>query len=90
MITHMRRWVIEEVAPAVPCTVTVTWPDDSITRCNIVEVRMGFQPMPVKRLQIVWTCSDRVSHEHRWKWTAWLCGRWQRISTPAAMMDRSE
>ena len=22
-------------------------------------------------------CSDFVRHYHRWRWSAWLCGRWQ-------------
>jgi hypothetical protein len=30
-----------------------------------------------RKIEIRWTCSDFVHHEHRWKWTAWLCGRWQ-------------
>jgi len=21
-----------------------------------------------------------VHHEHRWRWTAWLCGKWQRLA----------
>jgi hypothetical protein len=34
-------------------------------------------PERMLRLRIVWTCSDEVHHEHRWWWTAWLCGRLQ-------------
>ena len=25
--------------------------------------------------RIIWKCSE--GHEHRWRWSAWLCGRWQ-------------
>lgn len=32
-----------------------------------------------KKIRIRWTCSNRAHHEHRWKWTAWLCGRIQRF-----------
>lgn len=31
----------------------------------------------VKKIKFCWTCSDFIHHEHRWKWTAWLCGRVQ-------------
>lgn len=26
-----------------------------------------------RRRIISWTCSDFVHHEHRWKWSAWIC-----------------
>ena len=29
------------------------------------------------KLAFIWTCSDFVYHEHRWKFTAWICGRAQ-------------
>lgn len=29
-------------------------------------------------LRYVWTCADFTHHEHRWKWSAWLCGLLQR------------
>jgi len=36
-----------------------------------------------RKIRISWSCSDYVHHEHRYKWTAWLCGRiqyiWHRI-----------
>jgi len=32
-----------------------------------------------RKLKIMWTCSPYVHHEHRWKWTAWLCGKWQKF-----------
>ena len=38
--------------------------------------------MKKKKLRIVWTCSDQVHHEHRWYWTAWLCGRIQSWLAP--------
>jgi hypothetical protein len=34
--------------------------------------------MKRKKLKIIWTCSDFVHHEHRYKWIAWLCGKWQK------------
>ena len=33
--------------------------------------------MKKRKLRIKWTCSNYVHHQHRWKWTAWLCGRLQ-------------
>lgn len=27
-----------------------------------------------RKLLIRWTCSDYVRHNHRWKWSARLCG----------------
>ena len=32
-----------------------------------------------RRIKPCWTCSDYVRHEHRWRWTAWICGRIQRL-----------
>lgn len=32
-----------------------------------------------RRIRFVWTCSDYVSHEHRWYWSARVCGQWQRF-----------
>lgn len=37
-------------------------------------------------LRLVWTCSNFVHHEHRWRWTARLCGLMQRVSG-SAMTD---
>ena len=34
-----------------------------------------------RSLRTAWTCSDYVHHQHRWRWTAWLCGRWQCIAS---------
>ena len=31
------------------------------------------------KLRLKWTCSDRLCHHHRWRWSAWLCGRIQRV-----------
>jgi len=83
----MRRWVIEENPDNCIGPVTIHWSEDKTSNCWIVEEttrKISFEPAPVNRPQIFWTCSDLLSHEHRWKWTAWLCGRWQRI------WDRSE
>ncbi len=33
--------------------------------------------MKKRRLRIDWTCSDHAGHVHRWRWSAWLCGRMQ-------------
>lgn len=29
------------------------------------------------RIKPIWTCSNHAHHEHRYRWTAWLCGRLQ-------------
>jgi len=34
--------------------------------------------MKKKKVKIKWSCSDYCHHEHRWKWSAWLCGRIQK------------
>lgn len=31
----------------------------------------------MKKIKIVWTCSDFLHHEHRYKFTAWICGKIQ-------------
>ncbi len=36
--------------------------------------------MSRRKIIPVWTCSDHVHHEHRWRWTAWLCGRVQALA----------
>ena len=36
--------------------------------------------MKKRKLKFAWTCSDFSHHQHRWKWIAWLCGRWQYFS----------
>jgi hypothetical protein len=28
-------------------------------------------------LRLLWVCVS--GHEHRWRLTAWLCGRWQKL-----------
>lgn len=37
-----------------------------------------------RRLRLRWSCSDHVKHEHRWYWTARVCGlaqlTWRRIT----------
>lgn len=30
-----------------------------------------------RKIRIVWSCSPYFHHEHRYKWTAYLCGRLQ-------------
>ena len=37
------------------------------------------QIKPNKPPVIVWTCSDKTHHQHRWKWSAWACGTIQRL-----------
>ena len=36
----------------------------------------------MKKIRIVWTCSNWVRHEHRWKWTAAICGWVQSVVFP--------
>lgn len=43
------------------------------------ELGTDSQQRVVRRLAIRWTCSDYANHNHRWKWTAWLCGRLQMV-----------
>jgi hypothetical protein len=45
--------------------------------------RLIFVPMtkPRHRIRFMWTCSDYIHHEHRWRWSAWLCGRLQYVSS---------
>ena len=38
-----------------------------------------------RTIRLRWSCSDYVKHEHRWRWTAWLCGRWQRITAQGGL-----
>ena len=35
--------------------------------------------MRKQKLKLIWTCSDYVKHTHRWFWTAYVCGRIQRV-----------
>lgn len=32
-----------------------------------------------RKLKVHWSCSDKTHHEHRYKWTAWLCGKIQKL-----------
>ena len=41
--------------------------------------RDGSASRQKQRIRIVWTCSDYVYHEHRYKWTAWVCGVMQNV-----------
>lgn len=46
--------------------------------------------MEQKALRIVWTCSDHMQHQHRFKWVAYLCGRWQYLISKKATLRISE
>jgi hypothetical protein len=35
--------------------------------------------MKKKKIKIVWSCSDHKHHEHKYKFTAYLCGRLQYV-----------
>ena len=39
-------------------------------------MRYKAEPSKIK-VKTVWTCSDNCQHEHKYRWTAWLCGRIQ-------------
>jgi len=43
------------------------------------EVKMGDYPIGKmeRKIKACWSCSDFAHHEHRWKWSAWVCGRIQ-------------
>jgi len=28
------------------------------------------------KIKICWTCCDHTHCQHRWKWTAWVHGKW--------------
>jgi hypothetical protein len=45
---------------------------------------------PRRRIAIRWTCSDYVSHSHRWRWSAWLCGRVQWLAGVLARAMQDE
>jgi hypothetical protein len=34
--------------------------------------------MNKRKAVVIYTCSDFVHHQHRWRWSAWLCGRVQK------------
>jgi hypothetical protein len=36
--------------------------------------------MVKRKLKRAWTCSDFTHHEHRWKWSASLCGMVQHVT----------
>lgn len=43
-------------------------------------LRMAWLLLKGKRkVRIAYTCSDYVHHEHNYKWTAWGCGRFQKV-----------
>ena len=35
--------------------------------------------MKKKKIKIVYSCSDFAKHEHRYYFTAWICGRVQKF-----------
>jgi len=35
--------------------------------------------MTARAIKLRWTCSDFAGHAHRYRWTAWACGRAQRL-----------
>jgi len=45
--------------------------------------------MEQKTLRIIWTCSDHVQHQHRFRWAAWLCGRWQYLVHRIRQRDKN-
>lgn len=32
-----------------------------------------------RKINMIWTCSDYVHHQHRWRWVAILCGKIQKL-----------
>jgi len=46
--------------------------------------------MAKRKLKRRWSCSIFKRHEHRWRWTAWICGRWQRLFTGEQGDERHE
>ncbi len=35
---------------------------------------------PKHKLQITWTCSNYIHHQHKWKWSAWICEKLQMLN----------
>lgn len=31
------------------------------------------------KIRFMWSCSDYVYHEHKFKWCAWICGKIQKV-----------
>lgn len=53
---------------------------DAITEGIIAHMFDNTIPLPdikKRKIKIVWSCSDYCHHEHKYKWTAYLCGRVQ-------------
>ena len=40
----------------------------------------GGNALKKKKIRIKYTCSDYCHHEHKYKFTAWICGRIQKYS----------
>ena len=41
-----------------------------------------------QKIKMVWTCSDYINHEHKYKFTAWLCGRIQYLKRLRLRSDK--
>ena len=49
--------------------------------------------MRARTIRWRWTCVDHgvgALHAHRWRWTAWLCGRVQYLWWKVSAQDRQE
>ena len=44
---------------------------------NVDEHIRRYYPQVSDVVRYSWTCSDGLLHLHRYRWTAWLCGRVQ-------------
>lgn len=51
---------------------------------NFEQTKKKENKMKKRKLKLMWTCSDFVHHEHRFRWTAVVCGKvqyyWARLS----------
>lgn len=45
--------------------------------CSIEGNKIEKINKPMRKIKYVWTCNNFVHHQHRWKWSAWICGRIQ-------------
>ena len=42
---------------------------------NLIHARTEVIMKKIK-IKICWTCCDHTHCQHRWKWTAWVHGKW--------------
>jgi hypothetical protein len=42
--------------------------------------RYGRRADDLQVTRMRWSCSDFAHHEHRWRWSAWLCGKRQWVT----------